>query len=321
MPVHIYWGEDDFLLSKAVEALRAQHLDREWGLLNYIQIAPADKDNIANALVEIATAPLGEGGKIVHLPQSSLLGACPLEVIAELEKTLPNIPENNILLITSAKKPDERNKSVKLILQYAQLKTFPIIPQWESTKIVSQVKSFASSMGVKLTNDAVAALVEAVGNNSRQAWNELEKLKLYAGDAPIDAQIIKQLVANTFSSSLQLAAACRIGDPTLALKQLDRLLALNEPPLRIVATLATCFRTWLSAKACIEAGWKDDAAIAKFIELKNPKRLFFIKQEIRAASLIKLKKAMAILLELEVLLKSGGSAENLAIYIIELCTV
>ncbi|MGL5924293.1 MAG: DNA polymerase III subunit delta, partial [Chroococcidiopsis sp.] len=37
MPVHVYWGEDDFLLSKAVEALRAQHLDREWGLLNYIQ--------------------------------------------------------------------------------------------------------------------------------------------------------------------------------------------------------------------------------------------------------------------------------------------
>jgi len=103
MPVHIYWGEDDFLLSKAVDALRAQHLDREWELLNYIQIAPADKDNIANALVEIATAPLGEGGKIVHLPQSSLLGACSPEVIAELEKTLPNIPENNILLITSTK--------------------------------------------------------------------------------------------------------------------------------------------------------------------------------------------------------------------------
>jgi DNA polymerase III subunit delta len=321
MPVYIYWGEDDFLLSKAVEALRAQHLDREWGLLNYIQIAPADKDNIANALLEIATAPLGEGGKIVHLPQSTLLGACPPEVIAELEKTLPNIPENNILLITSTQKPDERNKSVKLILQSAQLKTFPLIPQWESTKIVSQVKSFASSLGVKLTNDAVAALVEAVGNNSRQAWNELEKLKLYAGDAPIDAQIIKQLVVNTFSSSLELAAACRIGNTTLALKQLDRLLALNEPPLRIVATLATCFRTWLTAKACIEAGWKDDAEIALFVELKNPKRLFFIKQEIRAASLAKLKKAMAILLELEVLLKSGGSAENLATYIIELCTV
>ena len=176
-------------------------------------------------------------------------------------------------------------------------------------------------MGVKLTNDAVAALVEAVGNNSRQAWNELEKLKLYAQDAPIDAQIVKQLVANTSSSSLELAAACRVGDPTLALKQLDRLLALNEPPLRIVATLATCFRTWLSAKACIEAGWKDDAAIAKFVELKNPKRLFFIKQEIRAVPLTKLSNAMAILLELEVLLKSGGNADILATYVINLCTV
>lgn len=321
MPVHVYWGEDDFLLSKAVEALRAQHLDREWELLNYIQIAPADKDNIASTLVEIATAPLGEGGKIVHLPQSSLLGACPPEVIAELEKTLPNIPENNILLMTSTRKPDERNKSVKLILQSAQLKTFPLIPQWESTKIVSQVKSFASSISVTLTNDAVAALVEAVGNNSRQAWNELEKLKLYAGDTPIDVEMVKQLVVNTSSSSLELAAACRTGDPTLALKQLDRLLALNEPPLRIVATLATCFRTWLSAKACIEAGWKDEAVIAKFVELKNPKRLFFIKQEIRAVSLTKLKKAMAILLELEVLLKSGSNADILATYVINLCTV
>jgi hypothetical protein len=38
-----------------------------------------------------------------------------------LESILPKIPSTNTLLITNTHKPDARNKSVKLLLEYAQV--------------------------------------------------------------------------------------------------------------------------------------------------------------------------------------------------------
>ncbi|MFN6200127.1 MAG: hypothetical protein ACK4YS_16225 [Aphanizomenon sp.] len=39
-----------------------------------------------------------------------------------MESILPKIPSTNNLLITNTHKPDTRNKSVKLLLEYAQVK-------------------------------------------------------------------------------------------------------------------------------------------------------------------------------------------------------
>ena len=60
---------------------------------------------------------------------------------------------------------------------------------------------------------------------------------------------------------------------SLALKLVEDLIAVNEPPLKIVATLTTALRTWLVVKLCLAAGWKDDTALASQAEIKNPKRL------------------------------------------------
>ncbi|KYC34927.1 DNA polymerase III subunit delta [Scytonema hofmannii PCC 7110] len=320
MPVYLYWGEDDFLIERAVRKLIEQHIDPEWKCFNYTQLLPNDKETVPLALAEIMTLPFGQGCKIVHLPNSTLLEGCPADVLLQLEQTLQSIPDRNILLITNTSKPDSRNKSVKLLLEHAQVEEYPLIPQWKTTDLQQQVCKFASMLGMEVDKNAIPYLAEAIGNNTRLLWNELEKLKLYTNGTTITLNAVKALVTNNATNSLALAEACRKREIASSLKLLNNLLEQNEPPLKIQATLTTCFDTWLIVKACLVQGLKDDSKIASTAELKNPKRLYYLKQEVAQVSLSNLRNALSTLLELEMALKGGADdTRTLQTHIIKLC--
>jgi DNA polymerase-3 subunit delta len=75
MPTYLYFGENEFFLSRAIKQLKTH----------------------------------------------TLLGVCSKEILLQLESILPKILSTNTLLITNTHKPDARNKSVKLLLEYAQV--------------------------------------------------------------------------------------------------------------------------------------------------------------------------------------------------------
>jgi DNA polymerase-3 subunit delta len=168
------------------------------------------------------------------------------------------------------------------------------------------------------------ALSQAVGNQTRQLHSELEKLRLFQGDRPEPLSLaeVSSLVAASTQNSLQLAAAIRVGDTQQSLNLLSDLFARNEPPLRIVATLVGQFRTWFWVKLLTTQGERDNAAIAQAAEIGNPKRVYFVQQEIRNLSLAQLRQTLPLLLELEYGLKQGS--DELALMqtkTVELCEV
>lgn len=320
MPIQIYWGEDEFLMSRAIKQLRSRVLDERWASFNYSQYPPDLKDSIPQAIADIMTPPLGTGGRLVYLPSSALLGVCPKEILQQLEHILAIVPTTNFLLITSINKPDSRNKSVKLLLQSAEVKEFPSIPQWQTEALIKQARNLAKEAGIEFASDAYRVLVEAVGNNTRLLVTQLEKLKVYANGTIINADAVRELVANNATNSLQLASAIRTGNVSLALKLLEDLIAGDEPALKIVATLTTTFRTWLVVKLCIAANWQDASAIAFLAEIKNPKRLYFLRQEVANVPASKLQKALSVLLELELMLKNGWDEKSaLQTQIVKIC--
>jgi DNA polymerase-3 subunit delta len=328
MPIHIYCGEDEFLISRAIKQLRSRVLDKQWASFNYSEYPPDSKDSIPHTIADIMTSPVGTGGRLVYLPSSALLGVCPKEMLQQLERILAIIPATNFLLITSINKPDPRNKSVKLLLQYAEVKEFALIPQWQTDALIKQARNLAKEVGIEFASDADRVLVEAVGNNTRLLVTQLEKLKLYANGATVNANMIREIVANNATNSLQLANAICTGNVSLALKLVEDLIAGNEPALKIVATLTTAFRTWLVVKLCIAANWQDDSALAKLneviahlAEINNPKRLYFLRQEVANAPVRQLQNSLQILLELELMLKSGWEETSaLSTQIIKLCS-
>ncbi|MGJ3248348.1 MAG: DNA polymerase III subunit delta [Elainellaceae cyanobacterium] len=322
MPIYLYWGDDDFTIERSVNALRDRTLDPQWASFNYHKISPESADPVIEALNQAMTPPFGAGDRFVWLPNTNLGQKCPDTLLSELERTLPAIPDTCVLLITMSQKPDGRLKSTKLLQKCAEIREFPVIPPWKTDQLIKAVHRAAADVGVKLTPEAAHCLADAVGNNTRQLFNELEKLKLYAGSpqSVVEAETVAKLVTTSTQSSLQLATAIRQGDAASALALISDLFSQNEPVLRIVTTVINQFRTWLWVKVMIESGERDIQAIARASEVGNPKRVYFLQRDVEPLSLDSLRHTLPLLLELEVDLKRGADAmSTMQTRIIQLC--
>ena len=322
MPIYLYWGEDDFALQKAVAALGDRFLDPQWASFNYTQYGSEQTDAVILALNQAMTSPFGAGSRLVWLVDTTLCQHCSEELLTELKRTLPVIPETSVLLLTCRTKPDGRLKSTQLLQKSAEIREFSLIPPWKTEQLVQQVQQAALEVGVKLTQKSAYLMAESVGNDTRQLYNELEKLHTFAGGAnkPLDVDALQELVQAHTQNSLQLAAAIRAGDVAKAMALVAKLTERNEPALRIVATLIGQFRTWLLVKLAIEAGERSERAIASSAEISNPKRVYFLLQDVKLVSVQQLVSTLPLLLELEVSLKQGAQETSaLQTKVIELC--
>lgn len=308
MPVYFFWGADEFRMKKAVRALCDRNLNPDWASFNYEKIPPEQSDAVIQGLNQAMTPPFGMGKRVVWLVDTPICQRCSADILTELERTLPNISDSAILLLTSSNKPDGRLKSTKLIKKYADIREFDTIPPWKTEQIEHQVYQVAKDVGLQLTPQAAALLGEVIGADTRRLYNELEKLKTYwtQPKQALPPEAVQALVATSTQSSLKLAAALRQGQTDRALTLITELLERNEPALRIVATLVGQFRTWLWVKLMTESGERDTRVIAQVAEVGNPKRIYFLQKETRDISSLQLQTALKLLLALEYSLKQGA---------------
>ncbi|MGK7875882.1 MAG: DNA polymerase III subunit delta [Xenococcaceae cyanobacterium] len=322
MPIYLFWGEDDFAIAKAAHQLQQGVLDPNWSQFNYDKIPGDRADAAIEALNQAMTPVFGMGGRLVWLGDTNICQHCPEYLLSELKRTLPAIPETSHLLFTTSKKPDRRIKSTQLLQKYAEVREFSLIPPWKTEALLNRVQQVSKEVGVNLTPAAAQLLAESVGNNTRQLWNELEKLSIYGKTRtkPLAPDEISALVNSNTQNSLQLAAAIRSGNQGRALRLVADLINLNEPALRIVATLVGQFRTWAMVKLMMEEGIRDEKAIATAAEVGNPKRIYFLRKEVHSLYSGQLLSTLPVLLELEFSLKRGAEPlSTLQTKIIELC--
>lgn len=324
MPIYFFWGDDDFGLRQAIQELRDKVVDPDWLSFNYDKISGEQPDAIITGLNQAMSPVFGSGERLIWIEDTTIGEQCPPELLSQLEARLPQILPQSHLLFTSPKKPDGRLKSTKLLQKHAKFTEFSLIPPWKTEQIIQRIQQVAKEKGVKLTPQAEELLAVAVGNQTRELYNELDKLSLYqhSQTSPLDVQAIDHLVNPTAQNSLQLAAAIRTASQVQALQLITDLLNLNEPPLKIVATLLGQFRTWTIVKVMLDSGETDEQLIAKTAGIANYKRIHFLRQEINRCSSQQLLATLTILLQLEYQLKRGYEPlSTLKIKIIELCTI
>jgi len=322
MPVYFYWGDDDYQISQAAKKLISTHVDPMWRDFNYTKINATGDLEVMNGLNQAVTSPFGMGSRLTWLADTAIAQRCAESLLAELERTFKNLPVDSYILFTSSNKPDGRAKSTKLLQKYAQILEFSLIPPWKTDAISQLVKQAATEIDLKLSADGVDLLVDAIGNDTRRLTMELQKLQLshHGKTKPLTAKEIAPLVQASAHNSLQLAGAIRAANTSQALSLIAELLRNNEVGLRICATLVGQFRTWLWIKLMQESGERDDKAIADAAEIGNPKRVYFLKQEVQGLNSQKLMRSLSILLRLEADLKHGkDETAALQTAIIELC--
>ena len=126
------------------------------------------------------------------------------------------------------------------------------------------------------------------------------------------------MVSNNNTEYSKLTTAILRNHPHLAIEQVYKLTDNNENPLKIAVTLTSIFRNWLITKAGLEAKLPDNK-IAKIAELKNPNRLYYLKDEVKYIGVQKLQNSLLVLVQLEAELKSG--TDSLTNRIVEICRI
>ncbi|WP_277877157.1 hypothetical protein [Sphaerospermopsis sp. FACHB-1094] len=66
MPTYLYFGENEFFLTRTIKQLKTHTLDQQWANFNYTEYPPESKETIPQALSDIMTSPVGSGGRLVH---------------------------------------------------------------------------------------------------------------------------------------------------------------------------------------------------------------------------------------------------------------
>ncbi|MEC4895236.1 MAG: DNA polymerase III subunit delta [Oscillatoria sp. PMC 1051.18] len=322
MPIYLFWGEDDFAIAKAVEKLRKQVLDPNWLQFNYEKIFGDRQDRVIQAFDTAMTPVFGLGGRLVWLADTTICQHCTEELLAQLQRTLPALPPDSHLLLTTSKKPDKRLKSTKLLQEYAQIQEFSLIPPWETEKLLQQLKQLSGEFNVQLTPKAEKFLAESVGNDTRQLASELEKLQIYGQNqtGSLDIETVSTLVTSNSQNSLHLATAIKEKDEARVLGLVNELLNRNEPALKIVATLVGQFRIWAIVKLMVETVERDEKKIAAVAQIGNPKRIYFLRKEVQNLKAQQLLAILPVLLDLELNLKTGAEPlSTLQAKAIEMC--
>ena len=321
MPTYVYWGDDEYQLAQAVNKLEQKLVDPAWREFNYTKIVANTEEKVSDGLSQSVTPPFGMGNRLTWLSQTVLATRCSEGLLKEVERTLECLPENSCLLLTADQKFDGRIKSTKLLQKNAEFVEFSTIPPWKTDALAQLVRQAAKEIGLPLTDSAVNLLADAIGNDTRRLYSELHKLQLLrTDDQPLDAAVIAPLIPKSAHNALQLASAIVKGNSAQALDLLMELINNNEAGLRIVATLTSQFRLWTWVKVLLEGGERDDSAIATAADLGNPKRVYFLKQELQQVQGKMLIKAMGRILQLEADLKIGREEiPAMQTAILELC--
>lgn len=298
-------GDDRYAIQKKLTSFKSA-LDPAWIAFNYHRFP---QSSLSDAIDCALTTPFGGlKAKLVVVENCNFK-----QFDDDMLKTLsllPQIPAYSQLVFV-APFIDKRLKVSKFLLSHSKLLEFMLIPSWRTDLIAQSISKQAKSLKLQLDNNIVDYLALAIGNDSARAESELHKLAIYESGCRLTETEVQALVPSQTQNSLQLAEAIRENNPRNVMTLLNELLARAELPLVICATLFTQFRTWLWVKAAMVNGVKLDSEIAKVCQIANPKRVYFLKQEVAATSELALVQAVTLLLDLEVSLKRGDGADSM----------
>ncbi len=225
---------------------------------------------------------------------------------------LGDVPDSNVvcLLAGDVKTTDE---TFRRISGSAEVVTFNHLKGPELSEFL---KDTARSLGKELGPGAADLLVDMIGDSVGDAISELEKLSLYVGDSKvIEIEDVTTAVGKSRAFNIfELQRA--IGERKAARAQeiAYKMLANGEKPVYINFMLARYFLNLLEVKYDLGKHMNPKDISAAVFGRWNP----FISEYLAAANAYsgpELKKAVAVLLDIDSKLKSGGYEDSQAVVV------
>lgn len=250
MSVYFFHGEEDFNIEQEIEGLKGT-LDK-----NFLEMSFKVYDNpkYPDLISILRTQPMMFGKMLVIIKCLDYFSKTfEDKEIKEITKALEDNSDNlDIVFVAQlprdeGKKLDSRKKFYKLLSKF-NAKEFPVIPTYKTAELEGWIKKHAQSKKLKMTQDALTAIITQIGNNLRQINNELEKLQIISyPENQVTAEMVRENCISKedlFAFSDYLLA----GEKDNALKEYRKLLD-KKYCLEIVSVLQTMVRRWIVLKA------------------------------------------------------------------------
>ena len=248
--VYLLYGDEDYLkLQYKNKLLRA--LVTEGDTMNFSRFE--GKEAQVPALIDLAeTMPFFAEYRVILVEDSGFFkNAAP-----QLAEYLPDMPETTCMIFIE-KEVDKRSKTYKSLKDIGRMVEFKTPDEKMLTRWVLTV---LQKNGKKLTQPTMQLFLEKAGNSMGNIDRELEKLICYVGDREIIQmddveEICTGQTENRIFDMIHMMAEKRQKE---ALELYYDLLALKEPPMRILFLLVRQFNILLQVKTMVAAGMEQN---------------------------------------------------------------
>lgn len=234
--IYLFYGKDTYLINKEIENIKNKEKIDDINIISYAFSA----ENIDSIVDECDSVSLFSEKKMVIINNITIFNRIKNEELNlnKFEAYLNNPNENTILiLINSNETIDNTKKITKLI------KNVGIIKEYNNKKVNSIVKEMFDDYVIN--NNDIELLIKRVGDNLDILNNEITKIKTYKND---DKNITKADIMNLTSlnvdvSSFNFVDQIIAKNKDAAIKIYDELLTMHDDPAKVIALLASKFRT------------------------------------------------------------------------------
>ncbi len=315
-PVYLWYGEEGFLIRRALERLESWLVEQD-DLAARI-VLDGTETPLDDVLSEARSPQLWGGRQLVVVWQAERYKQ---ENLQPLEKYIqaPAGQTCLVLIAVGLKQKDVQAHTLwrQLLAQDAALG----FSRLRESDLAGWLEQEAKQQGKMLGAGAARKMVEAVGQNLLELFQELEKVILYTGaEKTITAAHIEKLSSHSRTHTIfELVEALGQSQPDKAFKVLGRLLELGEHPSKIIVMLARQIRLLMRTRECLKSNLNaaelaKELGVALFVAKKLP-------GQAQGFRLAQLKGQLIRLHEADQQIKTGTAVPRLLLekIILDLC--
>jgi DNA polymerase-3 subunit delta len=312
-PVVYIWGEEGFLVDRALAEVEAEALVGGDPRLNR-QVFEAPNVPPAEVMVAAKTLPFLGGRRLVVVKDVHKWSAPEWKVVLPYLES----PNPTTCLVFVADRLDRKLKAGKLIARVARVVD---CPRPKERDLFGWAERLSEEAGLRPAPRVLQALVLRVGPDLQLLSQEIEKLRIFAGQGgEVTEEDVEALVGESRGTTVfALCDALGQRDLAGATRALRKLLQFGEPPARLLLMIVRHFRHLWIGREILDTRGISGAKSAASIMGAHPYAAEKAVRQARAWGEPALRRAFELFLRSDVSLKTGGGSEILDALVLELC--
>lgn len=244
--VYLITGDEDFFVEMSVNSIKKKFIAEGSETMDYVKLdfggKVIDIDKVAD---NIAIPPWLSTKRIVHVNNCTFDS----KDTEKAENLINNIPSCGILIFT-IKDIDKRKK--KLVSAFKNNGIMANVDYLDAASLTNWIRRKLGQNNINIDNESCESIISRCDKSMRNISAEVSKLQLYCeglGITDIKESIVEEVCPPDMQGNIfKIMDYVGQGDPASALLQLNNLISLKEPPIRIRVMLTRHFRQLICAK-------------------------------------------------------------------------